>query len=392
LGVAGFAVPASFVNLSALNYNAGKMVKHLNSDEQFMREALKLARRGLGSTSPNPMVGAVIVKEGRIIARGYHHAVGRDHAEVDALKHAKEDVAGATLYVTLEPCRHYGRTPPCTSAVIEHKIARVVIGMLDPDEKMRGGSVTLLNNNGVATAVGVLEDECRALNEKYIKHRTTGLPYVTMKFAQTLDGRIASASGASRWVVASPETLKIGHKLRAENDAILAGIENVLLDDPELTLRLVKGRSPTRIILDSRLRIPLNAKVLANQETARTLVATTPAAPKEKAAALKAKGIEVVTVPADEAGRVDLKKLLKMLGERQITSLLVEGGGEVYTSFLKLGLVDKITAIIAPKILGRGRDTVRDLQINDINKAIPLVYDKVYRSGEDIVMEIKPKR
>jgi len=373
-------------------YNADKMGNTLTTDETFMRDALKLARRGLGFASPNPMVGAVIVKDGRVIACGYHKAYGKDHAEVDAFKHAQEDIAGATLYVTLEPCRHFGKTPPCTNAIIAHKIGRVVIGMLDPDLKMRGESVKLLQENDIETVTGVLEDECQALNEKYIKHRTTGIPYVTLKFAQTLDGRIASTNGASRWVVASPDTLKIAHKLRAENDAILAGINNVLLDDPELTLRLVKGRSPTRIILDSKLRIPFNAKVLVNQKTARTLVAATPAAPKDKIAKLKEMGIEVLLIPPDKEGKVDLQKLLKTMGEREISSVLVEGGGEVYTSFLKMGLVDKIVGIIAPKILGKGRDTVRDLGITDINKALPFAFEKVARNGLDIVVELKPKR
>jgi diaminohydroxyphosphoribosylaminopyrimidine deaminase / 5-amino-6-(5-phosphoribosylamino)uracil reductase len=367
------------------------MDNKLTTDEQFMQEALKLARRGLGKVSPNPAVGAVIVKQGKVIARGYHHAFGKDHAEVDALKHAKGDVAGATFYVTLEPCRHFGKTPPCTDAIIKNKIAKVVIGMLDPDEKMRGGSVALLNDNGIITTVGVLEDECKSLNEKYIKHRTTGLPFVTMKFAQTLDGRIASSNGLSRWVT-SPESLKLAHKLRAENDVILAGINNVLVDNPELTLRLVKGRSPTRIILDSRLRIPLDAKVLTSQKTARTLVATTPAAPKEKLSALKKMGIEVLIIPADLGGRVDIKKLLQTLGKRDVSSVLVEGGGETYTGFLRLGLVDKIVGIIAPKILGKGLDTIRDLYIDDINKALPFIFDKVYKSGADIVVEARPKR
>jgi diaminohydroxyphosphoribosylaminopyrimidine deaminase / 5-amino-6-(5-phosphoribosylamino)uracil reductase len=367
------------------------MDSKLTLDEQFMREALKLAQRGLGKVSPNPMVGAVIVKGGRIISRGYHHAFGKDHAEVDAFKQAEEDVAGATLYVTLEPCRHFGKTPPCTDAILKNKIGKVVIGMLDPDVKMRGGSVTLLNDSGIQTVVGVLEDECKTLNEKYIKHRTTGLPYVTMKFAQTLDGRIASSNGLSRWV-ASPESLKLAHKLRAENDVILAGINNVLVDNPELTLRLVKGKSPTRIILDSRLRIPLDAKVLTGQKTARTLIATTSAAPKEKIAALKKIGIEALIIPADISGRVDIKKLLKTLGKRDVASVLVEGGGETYTGFLRAGLVDKIVGIIAPRILGKGLDTIRDLNINDINKALPFAFDKVYRSGADIVIEAKPKR
>jgi diaminohydroxyphosphoribosylaminopyrimidine deaminase / 5-amino-6-(5-phosphoribosylamino)uracil reductase len=364
----------------------------ITADEQFMRKALRLAKKGLGKVSPNPMVGAVIVKDRRIIAKGYHHAFGKDHAEVDAFKHATENVTGATLYVTLEPCRHFGKTPPCTGAIIEHKIRKVVIGMLDPDEKMRGRSIKLLNEHGIETEVGVLEDECKTLNEKYLKHRTTGMPYVTIKFAQTLDGRIASANGSSRWVVASPETLKIAHKLRKENDAILAGINNILLDDPELTTRLMKGRNPTRVILDSKLRIPLNAKVLTGQKNARTLIATTLAAPQEKVKKLKELGIEFLIIPADKQGKIDLKKLLKTLGGRNISSLLVEGGGEVYTSFLKLGLVDKIVAVIAPKILGAGRDTVRDLNINDINKALPFVFKKVYRSGEDIIIEAKSKR
>ncbi|OGN99994.1 MAG: riboflavin biosynthesis protein RibD, partial [Chloroflexi bacterium RBG_13_52_12] len=218
--------------------------------------------------------------------------------------------------------------------------------MLDPDPKMRGESVKLLNQKGIKTVVGVLENECRALNEQYIKHRSTGLPYVTVRFAQTLDGRIAAANGSSRWI-SSPQSQKLAHKLRATHDAILAGIGNVLIDDPELTLRLVKGRSPTRVILDSNLRIPLDARVLANQETARTLVASTPAAPKEKLAALRKMGIEVLTVPPDKQGRVDLKKLLKALGECEISSLLVEGGGAVITSFLRLNLADKLVAIIA---------------------------------------------
>jgi riboflavin-specific deaminase-like protein len=193
-------------------------------------------------------------------------------------------------------------------------------------------------------------------------------------------------------VVASPETLKLAHRLRAENDAILAGIKNIIADNPELTLRLVKGRSPTRIILDSKLRIPPDAKVLANQDTAPTVIAATPAALPTKIARLKEMGIEVLIIPADAEGKVNLKALLKTLGERDITSLLVEGGGEVYTSFLKLGLVDKIVGIIAPKILGQGLDTIRDLHITDINKALPLSFDKVYRSGKDIVIEGKPVR
>jgi diaminohydroxyphosphoribosylaminopyrimidine deaminase/5-amino-6-(5-phosphoribosylamino)uracil reductase len=351
-----------------------------------MRLALKLARKGLGRTSPNPMVGAVIVKNGKIIAQGYHRAFGLDHAEVAALKNAKEDVAGATLYVSLEPCRHHGKTPPCTDAIIEAKIGRVVIGMLDPDPRMRGESVKLLREKGIKTTHGVLEAESRALNEKYVKHRATSLPYVTLKWAQTLDGRIAGAGGSTTRI-SSPPSLKLAHKLRATHDAILVGVNTVLKDDPALTTRLVKGRNPLRVILDSRLRIPLDAKVLKDQDKAKTLLATTPHAPAPKLAALGKKGVEVLTVPPDKEGRIDLKKLLKALGKKDVSSLLVEGGAAVITSFLGLDLGDKLVVIIAPKILGKGTDSVCDLNITDLARAYKLTFDKVYRSGEDIVVE-----
>jgi len=378
-------------NSPALRYNSLTVMNNVRtSDEQYMRLALRLARKGLGKTSPNPMVGAVIVKGDRIIARGYHKAFGLDHAEVDALKNALEDVAGSTLYVSLEPCRHWGKTPPCTDTIIKSKIARVVIGMLDPDPHMRGESVKLLEQKGIKTTVGVLEDECRALNEKHVKHRTTGMPFVTLKWAQTLDGRIATINGSSRWI-ASPPSLKLAHKLRANHDAILVGVSTVIKDDPALTTRLVKGRNPLRVILDSTLKIPLDSQVLKDQDKAKTLVAATPRADKQKLAALKKMGIEVLTVPPDNVGKVDLEKLLKTLGEREISSLLVEGGGAVITSFLRLNLVDKLVVIIAPKILGKGTDSVGDLNITDLNKAFKLTFDKVYRSGEDIVVEAGKK-
>jgi diaminohydroxyphosphoribosylaminopyrimidine deaminase/5-amino-6-(5-phosphoribosylamino)uracil reductase len=357
-----------------------------SSDEKYMRQALRLARKGLGKTSPNPMVGAVIVKEGRIIGQGYHGYFGGDHAEIDALKSAAEDVSGATMYVTLEPCRHWGKTPPCTDAIIKNGIGKVDIGMLDPFPEMRGKSVEILTQHGIETGVGILEKECRSLNEAYLKYITTGLPFVTVKFAQTLDGRIATAQGSSRWI-SSPESLKLAHKLRAQHDAIMVGVGTVLADNPELTVRLVRGRNPTRIILDSKLRVPLDAKVLKNQEAARTLVATTPAADKAKLAALRRMGIEVLTMPPDAQGQVDLGKLLKTLAQRQISSLMVEGGAETITSFLRLNLADKIIAIIAPKIMGTGTDAVGELNITDISKALKLSFKRVYRSGEDIVVE-----
>ncbi|OGO30306.1 MAG: riboflavin biosynthesis protein RibD [Chloroflexi bacterium RBG_16_56_11] len=356
------------------------------NDKEFMGQALKLARRGLGKVSPNPMVGAVIVQGGRVIGKGYHRRFGGDHAEVEAIRSAGGDTAGATMYVTLEPCVHYGKTPPCADAVIKSRIGRVVIGMLDPDKRVSGQGLQKLKNAGIETTVGVREAECRALNEAYIKHRSTGVPFVTVKWAQSLDGRIATAAGDSRWI-SSEESRKLAHKLRAQHDAILAGIGNVLKDDPELTTRLVRGRNPLRVILDSRLRIPLAAKVLAGQEKARTLVATTPAADREKLAALHGMGIEVLTVPADGHGRVDLPALLRALGERDITSVLVEGGGEVITSFLRAGLADRLVVFIAPKILGSGTQAVGDLNITEVAKALKLTFTRVYRIGEDMVVE-----
>jgi len=356
-------------------------------DEQYMRQALRLARRGLGWVSPNPMVGAVIVKRGRVIARGYHHYFGGDHAEIDALKRAGESVRGATLYVTLEPCRHRGKTPPCTDAIIKNKIGRVVAGMLDPFPEMRGKSIELLEENGVKTTVGVLESDCRALNEVYLKWVTAGLPYVTVKWAQPLDGRIATAAGASRWI-SSPESLKLAHKLRATHDAILVGVNTVIKDDPELTTRLVKGRSPVRVILDSHLRIPLDARVLSGQEVAKTLVAATASPPVEKLPDLKKLGIEVLNIPPDSGGRVDLKELLITLARRQVSSLLVEGGAETITSFLRAGLADRIIAIIAPKIMGKGTEAVGELDIKDVSRALKLNFKRVYRSGGDIVVEV----
>ena len=207
-------------------------------DEEYMKRALALARRGLGKVSPNPMVGAVIVKDGRIIGQGYHRWFGGKHAEVNAIENASGSTSGSTMYVTLEPCCHQGQTPPCSDAIIKNRIKKVVIGMLDPDKRVSGRSIDILREGGIECTVGILEDECRALNETYIKHRSTGLPFVTIKFAQTLDGRIASSTGHSRWI-SSPASRKVAHRLRARHDAILAGVGNILADDPELTTRLV---------------------------------------------------------------------------------------------------------------------------------------------------------
>jgi len=358
------------------------------SAEEYMKLALGLARRGLGWTNPNPVVGAVLVKDNLIIGRGYHRRFGDNHAEVNALQNATADPAGATLYVTLEPCCHHGKTPPCVDAIISNQIERVIIGTLDPNPEVNGKGVKILNENGIETSVGVLEEECRELNETHFKYMTTGLPLVTLKFAQTLDGRIATASGESRWI-SSEKFQKLAHRLRSINDAVLVGINTVLADDPQLTVRLVKGRNPTRIILDSKLRTPLKSKIVRTCDAAPVIIVTTKGSDSQKAARLRRLGIEVLEVPSGVSGDIDLKHLLQALGERKISSLLVEGGAKVITSFLSHKLADRVVVAIAPKILGKGIDAVGELDITQLRQSLKLNFQKISRAGNDVVIEAK---
>jgi len=354
-----------------------------------MRKALRLARRGLGKTSPNPMVGALIVSNGEIIGQGYHRRYGGNHAEVNAIQDAGGEVSGATLYVTLEPCCHHQKkTPPCLDALLRGNIGRVVIGTVDPNPLVNGRSIEILNQRGIETEVGVLEEECRKLNQVYFKYMQTGLPFVTLKFAQTLDGRIASATGDSQWI-SSESSRMLAHRLRSLYDGILVGVGTVLADDPQLTVRLVKGRSPLRIVADSRLRTPLSAKVLGDQNIAPTIIATTSPADEEKLPSLKEMGVEVLTVDEDEKGDVDLRDLLRSLGKRGISSVLVEGGAGIITSLLHQQLVDKVIIFIAPKIMGKGIEAVGDLGIPDVSHALKLSFVKTYRRGDDLVVEAK---
>jgi len=357
-------------------------------DEDYMKQALRLAYKGLGKTSPNPMVGAIIVKDDQIVGKGYHQYFGGNHAEINAIQNARESVEGATLYVTLEPCCHYGKTPPCVDALIRSNIGRAVIGTPDPNPLVNGRSAEILKQQGIETKVGVLEEECHSLNEAYFKYVTTGTPLVTVKFAQTLDGRIATVTGDSKWI-SSAESRRLAHELRAINDAIVAGIGTILADDPQLTVRLVKGRNPVRIILDSRLRIPLDAKVLRNQELASTIIVTTSRANEKKLSRLREMGIEVLVTREGEASGIDLRHLLIMLGQRGISSVLAEGGAEVITSLLRLNLADKLVIIVAPKIMGRGIEAVGELNIGDVSQTLKLSIGKIYRMDEDLVIEAR---
>ena len=362
-----------------------------SNDEYYMKLALALARRGLGKTSPNPMVGAVIVKNGKIVGQGYHERFGGPHAEINAIQNAKGDINGATLYVTLEPCCHKKKkTPPCLDTLLKYKWKRVVVGTVDPNPKVNGRSIEILKRKGTETKVGVLKEDCQKLNEAYFKYIQTGMPFVTLKFAQTLDGRIATWTGDSKWI-SSELSLKWAHRLRSLHDAVLVGVGTVLTDDPQLTVRLVRGRNPVRVVVDSRLRIPLSSKILKDLESAPTVVAATSQADIEKAFALNVMGIEVLTTGEDSEGMVDLKGLLKKLGEQNISSVLVEGGATTITSFIRQGLADKIVAIIAPKIMGEGVEVVGDLGILKVGRALKLSFDKVYRKGEDVIIEAKTR-
>jgi diaminohydroxyphosphoribosylaminopyrimidine deaminase/5-amino-6-(5-phosphoribosylamino)uracil reductase len=319
-------------------------------DEKYMRTALQLAEKARGRTSPNPMVGALVVKGGRIISRGYHRKAGEPHAEAIALKKAGSKARGATLYVTLEPCSHTNkRTPPCTPLILQSEVKRVVVSMTDPNPHVSGGGIRTLRKAGIDVVTGALETEAKKLNEAYIKYITTGMPFVTLKIAQTLDGKIATASGESKWITGEQARAE-GQRLRNSNDAILVGINTVLNDDPSLTTRIPGGRDPVRVIVDSRLRIPLNAKVITQRSSAKTCIATLDTMPKGKLVKLLDAGAEILLARGRE-GRVDLKDLMKMLGSFGITSLLIEGGAEVNASALKSGIVDKVVLFIAPKLM-----------------------------------------
>ncbi len=339
-----------------------------------MREALRIAHHAEGRTSPNPLVGAVIVRDGRIIAEGWHRKAGTPHAEVHALRMAGDLARGATLYVTLEPCAHYGRTGPCAKAVAEAGIARVVVALLDPNPKVAGKGVAILRDAGIEVKVGVLEQEARRLNEVFLHWITTGLPFTVLKTAMTLDGKIATAAGDSQWITNEASRLHV-HEMRDRYDAILVGIGTELHDDPSLTTRLpgVPGKNPIRIIVDSQARTPLSAHVVTDG-AAKTIVATTEAAPKERVEVLQNAGVEVLA--CGSGPEVDLRALMQELGRREITSVFVEGGGSIAFSLLAAGLVDKVHAFVAPKIVG-GADAKTPVE----GKGFPKLADAVELTG-----------
>lgn len=352
-----------------------------------MREALRLARRGLGRTSPNPAVGAVVVRAGRVVGRGYTRPAGGPHAEVVALRQAGEKARGATLYVTLEPCAHHGRTPPCTDAVRDAGIARVVIACRDPNPSVRGDGAGRLRRAGIGVSTGVLRREGEEAIRFFHKHVTTGLPWVTLKLAASMDGRIATASGDSRWVTGAAAR-RFVHELRDTHDAVLVGAETVLRDDPALTCRRRGGRDPVRVILDGRLRLPESARVVRQG----TVILTRSGAPTAKVARLRRRGATVIAVPGSGA-RIPWRTALRVLAERDVCSVLVEGGGAVAAEALRGGEVDELLLFYAPKLVGGdGRPMVGELGVKRMAGALPLQVTAMTQMGGDLLVAARPAR
>ncbi len=354
-------------------------------DERYMRAALGLARKAAGRTSPNPMVGAVAVRRGRIVGRGYHARAGADHAEVVALRQAGDAARGATLYVNLEPCGHVGRTPPCIETVIAAGVSRVVAGMVDPNPLVSGRGVSALREAGVEVEVPVREEECRRLNEAFAKHVTQGLPFVILKLAASLDGRIATATGDSRWVT-GPAARKYVHRLRNEVDAVLVGSGTVLADDPQLTCRLPGGRDPWRIVLDGRLRTPLTAKLVNQRQPEKTVLVTGHGVPADRRKALEERGVQVWSFPLRQ-GRISLRRVLRKLARMGVLSVMVEGGAVTAGRVLAEKVVDKVLCFYAPKFIGaEGLPMVGDLGITRMRQCPELTRPVVRRLGDDILV------
>lgn len=355
-------------------------------DQDWMKQVLRLAEKGRGRTSPNPMVGAVLLKDGKVVGKGFHAKAGGPHAEVLALRQAGERAKGATLYINLEPCTHYGKTPPCAPQVIEAKVGRAVIGMKDPNPLIRGKGLESLRKAGIKVEVGVLERECQRLNEAFCKYILKNQPFITLKAAATLDGKIATRAGDSKWI--SGETSRrFVHRLRDAVDGIVVGIGTILTDDPMLTARIKGGRDPYRIILDSRLRIPEEARVV-NDSPSKTIVVTTELAPQDKIERLEKKGARVFVIDSSQ-GKVNLKACLSRLAEMGMVHLLVEGGSQVNGSFLDQGLIDKLVLFLSPKLIGDSRAVgiFCGQGISRVEEAILLKDFKVKRMGEDLLFE-----
>lgn len=358
--------------------------------EYYMARALEISQKAKGYTSPNPMVGCVIVKGGKIIGEGYHKCYGQLHAERNALKNCKEDPREATLYVTLEPCCHYGKTPPCTDAIIEHGIKKVVIGAMDPNPKVAGKGVSILREHGIEIQTGVLEKECLEANEIFFHYILTKKPFVAMKYAMTLDGKIATFTGSSKWIT-SEKAREHVHQLRHQYQGIIIGVGTVLKDDPMLNCRIEGGLNPIRIICDSALQTPLNSNIVKSAHEISTIIAYCKAnSVKEKE--LKLAGIDLLKLEKNRRGLgINLSDLLIKLGEKNIDSVLIEGGGTLHGSALEEGIVNKVYAYIAPKLVGGSGalSPVEGRGVEHMKDAVELVDTKYFSLGKDFVIEGK---
>ena len=359
--------------------------------EFFMRRALELAQKAQGETSPNPMVGAVLVKNGIVVGEGFHRKAGLPHAEVEALRKAGKKARGAVLYVNLEPCCHFGKTPPCTQAIISAGVKKVIVGMRDPNQLMSGKGLRQLKKNGLQVMTGILSKECKTLNEVFIKFIRTGNPFVLLKTAISLDGKIATHSGESQWITGTKAREKV-HHIRNEIDAILAGAGTIVKDNPFLTTRLKRKsavvKHPVRVILDNEFLVPLKSNVFKNAKTQSVLYATSKKLPVSRRKELTRKGVDILILKENKGG-VDLQHLLEALGERNITSVLIEGGAEVNASALEAGIVDKVLVFVAPILIG-GKDAPGPLGgkgIRQLASAFKIKNMTVNQIGNDLMLE-----
>ena len=356
-------------------------------DIKFMKRAIDLAKKGYGLVNPNPLVGAVIVKNAKIIGEGYHEYFGGPHAEINALKNIKS-AKGTTLYVTLEPCNHFGKTPPCTDRIINEGFSRVVIGIRDPNPVVKGKGIETLRKEGILAEPGLLKKEITKLNEVYIKYITTGLPFCVMKTAMTLDGKISTVSGDSKWI-SNEKSRQFVHELRHRYSAIMVGVNTIIKDNPELTDRSEHPtrKNPIRIVVDSKGRTPANAKVF-NVDKAKTIFAVTPGASHKFINLVHQKGAETIVCP-EKNNKVDLTFLIKKLGEKGIDSILIEGGSALNFSAIEEGIVDKVYSFISPKIVGgaSAKSPVGGNGFDTLNQAVNLSIESITRYDEDIMVE-----
>lgn len=356
------------------------------SDQRYMQLALDEAIKGRGWVNPNPMVGAVIVKDGNIIGSGYHQKYGEPHAERNALAACSANPQGSTMYVTLEPCCHWGKTPPCTDAIIASGVAKVVIGAKDPNSLVAGKGIQILKQHGIEVTTGVLEDKCHQLNEvffHYIRHKT---PFVVIKYAMTIDGKTATSTGKSQWITGEAAREHV-HSLRHRYTAIMVGIGTIIADDPLLNCRLPNSKNPARIICDTNLRIPLDAKVVQTANEITTYIATA-SKNSAKISALKEKNVNIISL-SQKNGHINLEQLMTVLGERSIDSILLEGGATLHAAALESGIANKVMAYIAPKIFGgeQAKSAVGGKGIDNPNQAYQLGGGKITQLDQDILLE-----